>query len=62
MSSRKQTIDGLDDIDDEDGIIEEENSQESDLTPVIEPADDAIMGSADAEDDEDGGEADEEER
>jgi hypothetical protein len=45
MSSRKQTVDGLDDVDDEDGTVEEENSQETDLTLVVESADEAILGS-----------------
>jgi hypothetical protein len=62
MSSRKQTIDGLDDVDDEDGALEEENSQETDLTLVVESADEAITGSASPEDDLDEGESDEEER
>lgn len=44
MSSRKPTIDGLDDVDDEDGLVEEETSQESDLTLQVESADDAILG------------------
>ena len=44
MSSRKPTIDGLDDIDDEDGVVEEENSEETDLTLEVESADDAILG------------------
>ncbi len=45
MSGRRQTIDGLDDIDDEDGAVEEESSQETDLTLIVETADEAIMGS-----------------
>jgi hypothetical protein len=62
MSSRKQTIDGLDDVDDEDGALEEENSQETDLTLVVESADEAITGSVSRDDDLDEGESDEEER
>jgi hypothetical protein len=31
MSPRKPTIDDLDDIDDEDGVLEEEQAQETDL-------------------------------
>jgi len=62
MSSRKQTIDGLDDVDDEDGALEEENSQETDLTLVVESADEAITGGASRDDDLDEGESDEEER
>jgi hypothetical protein len=45
MSSRKQTVDGLDDIDDEDGVAEEEISEESDLTLIVETAEEVIMGS-----------------
>ena len=45
MSSRKQTVDGLDDIDDEDGVVEEEASEENDLTLRVETADEVIMGS-----------------
>ena len=32
MSPRKPTIDDLDDIDDEDGVLEEEAAEETDLT------------------------------
>lgn len=45
MSSRKQTVDGLDDIDDEDGTLEEEIAQETDLTLVVETVEEAVMGS-----------------
>lgn len=45
MSSRKPTVDGLDDIDDEDGIADEEISEESDLTLIVETEDEVIMGS-----------------
>lgn len=44
MSGRKPTIDGLDDIDDEDGVVEEEISEENDLTLRVETADEVIMG------------------
>ena len=44
MSSRKPTVDGLDDIDDEDGVVEEEISEENDLTLRIESADEVMMG------------------
>ena len=44
MSSRKPTVDGLDDIDDEDGVGEEGISEETDLTLEVESADDAILG------------------
>jgi len=45
MSSRKQTVDDLDDIDDEDGVVEEEISEENDLTLIVETAEEVIMGS-----------------
>ena len=45
MSSRRQTVDGLDDIDDEDGIVEEEISEENDLTLIVETAEEVIVGS-----------------
>jgi hypothetical protein len=45
MSARRQTIDGLDDIDDEDGAVEEEVSQETDLSLSVETADEVILGS-----------------
>ena len=45
MSGRKQTVDGLDDIDDEDGVLEEEISEENDLTLTVETAEEVIMGS-----------------
>ena len=45
MSSRKQTVDGLDDIDDEDGVAEEEISEEGDLTLRVETAEEVILGS-----------------
>lgn len=44
MSGRKPTVDGLDDIDDEDGVLEEEISEENDLTLRVETADEVIMG------------------
>jgi hypothetical protein len=45
MSSRKPTVDGLDDLDDEDGVVEEEISQENDLTLIVGTAEEVIMGS-----------------
>ena len=39
MSPRKPTIDGLDDVDDEDGVAEDEAAEESDLTLHEEDAD-----------------------
>ena len=45
MSSRKPTVDDLDDVDDEDGAVEEEISEETDLTLVVETQDELILGS-----------------
>jgi hypothetical protein len=45
MSSRKPTVDDLDDVDDEDGVAEEETSEETDLTLMVETEQEAIMGS-----------------
>ena len=45
MSSRRQTVDGLDDTDDEDGLVEEEISEENDLTLIVETAEEVIVGS-----------------
>jgi hypothetical protein len=45
MSIRKPTIDDLDDIDDEDGTLEEEVAQETDLTLIVETADEIAEGS-----------------
>ena len=45
MSTRKRTIDDLDDLDDEDGVLEEEVSQENDLTLIVETAEEVIKGS-----------------
>lgn len=45
MSSRKRTVDDFDDIDDEDGILEEEVAQENDLTLVVETAEEVMKGS-----------------
>jgi hypothetical protein len=40
MSPRKPTIDDLDDIDDEDGVLEEEAAQETDLDLTVAEAED----------------------
>jgi hypothetical protein len=50
MSPRKPTIDDLDDIDDEDGALEEELEEEGDLT-LHEEGEDAVAlgGNGDAE-------------
>ena len=41
MSARKPTIDDLDDVDDEDGVLEEEKAQETDLDLTIVRAEEA---------------------
>lgn len=43
--SRKPTVDDLDDVDDEDGVVEDEISQETDLTLIVETTDEVLMGS-----------------
>jgi hypothetical protein len=40
MSPRKPTIDDLDDVDDEDGVLEDEKAQETDLDLTIARAED----------------------
>jgi hypothetical protein len=45
MSSRKPTVDDLDDTDDEDGAVEEEIAEENDLTLRVETTDELMMGS-----------------
>jgi hypothetical protein len=42
MSPRKPTIDDLDDIDDEDGVLEEEKAEETDLDLTIVDAEDVL--------------------
>ncbi|MDQ3208775.1 MAG: hypothetical protein M3Q37_09240 [Gemmatimonadota bacterium] len=44
MSSRKPTVDDLDDVDDEDGAVEEEISEETDMTLIVETQDELIRG------------------
>jgi hypothetical protein len=44
MSPRKPTIDGLDDTDDEDGQVEDEVAQDTDLTMHEEDADRVGLG------------------
>jgi hypothetical protein len=44
MSPRKPTVDDLDDIDDEDGTLEEEVAQETDLDLIIHDEQDAALG------------------
>jgi hypothetical protein len=42
MTPRKPTIDDLDDVDDEDGVLEEEAAQETDLDLTVHPAEDLL--------------------
>jgi hypothetical protein len=42
MSPRKPTIDDFDDIDDEDGVLEEEVGEETDLDLTVHPAEDLL--------------------
>jgi hypothetical protein len=44
MSPRKPTVDGLDDVDDEDGVLEEERSEPTDLDLTITNEDEAGLG------------------
>ena len=43
--SRKPTVDDLDDVDDEDGAVEDEISEETDLTLIVETTDEVLIGS-----------------
>jgi hypothetical protein len=42
MSPRKPTIDDLDDVDDEDGVLEEELAEETDLDLTVHTAEDLL--------------------
>jgi hypothetical protein len=42
MSPRKPTIDDLDDVDDEDGVLEEEKAEETDLDLTVHIAEDLL--------------------
>jgi hypothetical protein len=44
MSPRKPTIDDLDDVDDEDGILEEQAAEETDLDLTVHDPEDAALG------------------
>jgi hypothetical protein len=50
MTPRKRTIDDLDDIDDEDGILEEEVAEETDLDLRVHKAEDLGLGGNASED------------
>jgi hypothetical protein len=44
MSPRKPTIDDLDDVDDEDGVLEEQRMEETDLSLKLHTEDEAGLG------------------
>jgi len=44
MSPRKPTVDGLDDVDDEDGLVEDEVREETDLSLDQHDAEDVGLG------------------
>ena len=44
MSPRKPTVDDLDDIDDEDGVLEEQRMEETDLELTLHTEDEAGLG------------------
>jgi hypothetical protein len=44
MSPRKPTIDGLDDVDDEDGVLEEEEAEPTDLELTVRNEEEAGLG------------------
>jgi len=46
MSPRKPTVDGFDDVDDEDGLVEEEGREETDLSLEVHDAEDVGLGGA----------------
>ena len=43
MSPRKPTIEDLDDVDDEDGVLEEELQEETDLDLTVHTAEDLLV-------------------
>jgi hypothetical protein len=44
MSPRKPTIDGLDDVDDEDGVLEDEAAEPTDLELTVRTEEEAGLG------------------
>lgn len=44
MSPRKPTVDDLDDVDDEDGVLEDEKKENTDLDLTLRRAEDAGLG------------------
>jgi hypothetical protein len=49
MSPRKPTIDDVDDVDDEDGVLEEEASEETDLDLTVHDAEELLAPADDQE-------------
>lgn len=49
MSPRKRSVDDLDDIDDQDGILEDEKREDSDLKLQRRRADEVDLGGTDAD-------------
>lgn len=49
MSPRKPTVDDLDDVDDEDGVLEEEQEEETDLDITVRDADEVGLGGVETE-------------
>lgn len=47
MSTRKPTVDGMDDTDDQDGVLEEEIAVEKDLTLHVKDASEVALGKTD---------------
>jgi hypothetical protein len=52
MSPRRQTVDQQDDVDDEDGTVEEESRRETDLKLHRRRADEVALGGTSAAEDE----------
>jgi hypothetical protein len=48
MSPRKRSVDDLDDLDDQDGVLEDEKREDSDLKLRRREADDVDLGGTDA--------------
>ena len=44
MSPRKPTVDDLDDVDDEDGVLEEEQAEETDLDITVRDENEVGLG------------------
>jgi hypothetical protein len=52
MSPRKPTVDGLDDVDDEDGVVEDEVREETDLSLDLHDAEEVGLGGTSPSDEE----------